>query len=72
MTVWVRMRSKATGHQFDIPLCALDRLLANGAEEVPGRRIRAHAPRPPKYLVDLSGRRVAPARPVDPTEGVKR
>jgi len=61
VTVWVRMRSLATGAHFDAPLSALDRLLSNGAQEIPGRRIRAGSPRQPKCLVDLSGRRVTPA-----------
>ena len=70
MTVWARVRSVTTGHHFDVALPSLDRLLRRSAvEELPGRRIRAASPRPPKYLVDLSGRRVAPAsRPDNPKE----
>lgn len=62
MTVWVRVRSLATGAQFDVSLQAFDRLLHRGAvEEIPGRRVRATSARPHKSFTGLDGRRRYPS-----------
>lgn len=63
MTIWCWVADQTTGHRYDIPITALDRLEASGAvREIPGRRRMATAARRAKHFVDLSGRRAVPAR----------
>lgn len=40
MTLWVRIRDKDTGHEFDVSIERYEQLLDKGAavEELPGRR----------------------------------
>lgn len=57
--VWARVRSKGTGHHFDVSLERLEILLERGAvEEVPGRRHTGQA-NPPKFR-----RNVPPVVPI--------
>lgn len=62
MTVFVRVRDKTTGHEYDVPEKALD-----SNHQVLPQFPRASEPRPAKHRTNLAGRPVA-QQPLTPAE----